>query len=131
MLCLVMSPFALALAVYLVPLQIGAANLVSPRLNLWAVWLLILGGLVMYSGFATSHGAAANGWWGMPPLSDENYSPGVGQDAWFTGVILTLLAMEILACTVLATVALRRAPGMTMMRLPVFTWTAVVTSFMV
>jgi len=131
MVFLVMTPLALSLAVYLVPLQVGAANLVAPRLNLWAVWLLVLGGLVIYGGFATSHGAAANGWWGMPPLSNETFSPGVGQDAWFVGVILALLAIEILACTVLATVILRRAPGMTMMRLPIFTWTAIVTCLMV
>jgi cytochrome c oxidase subunit 1 len=131
MIFLVMTPIALALCVHMVPLQIGAANLVAPRLNLVALWLFIFGGLVMYSGFATAHGSGRDGWWALPPLSDERYSPGLGQDAWFVGVILALVSMEILGVTVLLTLLLRRAPGMTMLQLPVFSWTALVTSLMV
>lgn len=130
MIFLVMTPLAMALCVYMLPLQIGAANLFAPRLNLLALWLLILGGLVMYSGFATAQGAARDGWWSLPPLSNESYSPGLGQDAWFVGVILALCSMEILGFTVLTTAVRRRAPGMSMLRMPVFSWTAVTTSVM-
>jgi cytochrome c oxidase subunit I len=127
MVYLVMVPLALALGVYLVPLQIGAAELVAPRVNLFASWLLVLGGISIYGGFMTAHGAARNGWTEFLPLSGESFSPGPGTDMWVIGVALADAAAILLAATILLTILTRRAPGMTMLRLPVFTWTVLVT----
>jgi cytochrome c oxidase subunit 1 len=131
MIYLVMVPAALALGVYLVPLQIGAADLVAPRLNLVASWLLPLGGLLVYAGFLTSHGAATAGWTEFLPLSDRGHSPGPGTDYWIAGVALAAAGAMVLAATVLATILVRRAPGMTMLRLPVMTWTVLATCLLV
>ena len=130
MVYLVVQPIALALGVYLVPLQIGASNLAYPRLGLWSFWLLIGGGTIMYLGFLTTQGAGPDGWSSYIPLSNAGYTPGSGMDMWIVGVILANLAELVLAVVVLATILLRRAPGMSMLRLPVFVWTEVVTCMM-
>src|SRR5579862_1480893 len=130
MVYLVVQPIAFALGVYLVPLQIGASGLAYPRLALWSFWLLLAGGVVMYLGFLTTEGAGPDGWTAFLPLSNATYTPGSGMDMWIVGVILANLAQLVLAIVLLATILLRRAPGMTMLRLPVFTWTEVVTCMM-
>ena len=131
MVYLVVQPLALALGVYLVPLQIGAPELAWPRVALWSVWLLAAGGLIMYLGFLTTNGPGPDGWTAFLPLSDARYTPGPGMDMWVLGVLLANVAALVLGVVVLATILLRRAPGMTMLRLPVFTWTEVVTCLMV
>jgi cytochrome c oxidase subunit 1 len=125
------TPIALAAGVYLVPLQIGAARLRWARLALAAWWMVIAGGLTMWLGFLTEQGAADVGWYAYWPLSDMPNSPGVGTDYWIVGVILAAAAAILLAACVLATIVTLRAPGMTMLRLPVFSWTMVVTCLMV
>jgi cytochrome c oxidase subunit I len=124
------TPIAMALGVYLVPLQIGSDRLQWPRLALGAWWLVIAGGITMWTGFLTEQGAADVGWYSYVPLSDMQGSPGVGTDYWIVGVILAATAGILLAACVLATIVKRRAPGMTMLRLPVFTWTLVVSCLM-
>ena len=131
MIFLVMTPLAVALGAYLVPLQIGAADLVAPRLNLFSVWLLGAGGLIMYSGFLTAHGAAQAGWTEFLPVSGRVYAPGPGTDLWAIGVFLATVAVIILAADISLTVFLRRAPGMTMRRLPIFTWAMLATCFLI
>jgi cytochrome c oxidase subunit I len=131
MVYLVLQPLALALGVYLVPLQIGAADLIAPRLALWCTWMVAAGGIVMYLGFLTTRGAGPDGWTAFLPLSDSTFTPGTGMDMWVLGVVVANLGQLVLAGVVLATILLRRAPGMTMLRLPVFTWTEVVTCLMV
>ena len=131
MVFLVMTPLAVALGAYLVPLQIGAADLIAPRLNLFAVWLLIAGGVIMYSGFLTAHGAASAGWTEFLPVAGRTYAPGPGTDLWAIGVFLATVAVIIIAATIALTVFLRRAPGMTMMRLPIFTWAMLATCFLI
>jgi cytochrome c oxidase subunit I len=125
------TPIALAAGVYLVPLQIGAGRLRWSRLALAAWWMIAGGGLVMWLGFLTEQGAADVGWYAYVPLSDAPNSPGVGTDYWIVGVILAAAAAIALAACVLATLVTERAPGMTMLRLPVFSWTMVVTCLMV
>lgn len=131
MIYLVVTPLALALGVYLVPLQVGAPDLAWPRLSVFALWLLVAGGLVMYAGLLTTHGAGNAGWTAFLPLSGRTYSPNVGMDMWISGVMLATLAEILLATCVLITTLLQRAPGMTLLRLPVFSWTMVVTCLMV
>jgi cytochrome c oxidase subunit 1 len=131
MIFLVMTPFAIGMGLYLVPLQIGAPNVAAPRLTMAGYWLYLSGGLIMFAGFLTASGASDAGWYAYPPLSTSRYSPGNGVDLWIVGVVLVAIAMLIMAGTVLWTALLHRAPGMTMLRLPVFTWSALVSNLMV
>jgi len=125
------TPIALGAGVYLVPLQIGAARLKWPRLALASWWMVIAGGLIMWMGFLTEQGAADVGWYAYVPLSDMPNSPSVGTDYWIVGVILAACAGMFIAACILATIVTLRAPGMTMLRLPVFSWTMVVSCLMV
>jgi cytochrome c oxidase subunit 1 len=131
MIYLFVTPVALALGTYMVPLQIGAAELAWPRLNLLGFWLLSGGGVVMWSGYLSGNGGAKATWIGIDPLSSTVWTPGSGMDLWCAGVILATVGSMVSAACILATVAGRRAPGMTMLRLPPFTWTMVATTLMV
>jgi cytochrome c oxidase subunit I len=131
MIYLFMTPVALAVGVYLVPLQVGAAEMSGTRWALAAYWAYALGGLMMFSGFLTDHGAARAGWFAYTPLSLSRFTPGVGQNLWTVSVILATGASMVWAACILATIARRRAPGMTMLRLPPFTWSQVATVLMV
>lgn len=131
MIYLVMTPFALGLGVYLVPLQIGAPGIAMPRTTLLGYWLYVCGTVVMLSGFAASDGAHADGWFSYPPMADSDNSPSVGTDLWIVGVFLAVTGTILMGWTVLWTVLRKRAPGMTMMRLPVFSWSMVATCLMV
>jgi cytochrome c oxidase subunit I len=127
MIYLFVVPVALAAGLYLVPLQVGAAEVAGPRAALAGLALFIAGGLTMWSGFLTSGGAAAASWWGFDPLSDSVHSPGSGMELWIFGVIMATAGQLLWAGCVLATALRRRAPGMTLLRMPVFSWTMVAT----
>ncbi len=131
MLLLFVGPFSVGLANYLVPLQIGARDMAFPRLNALAYWLTLEAGIVMLGGFLTADGAAKFGWYGYTPLSDGVRSPGVGGDLWIVGIALLGLAGVLTALNIIATVICMRAPGLTMFRLPVFTWNMLVTSLLI
>ena len=130
MISLVITPMALAFGVYLVPLQAGAPTIAAPRLALLGYWLYSVGAVALIWAFLTPGGAAAS-WWSYPPLSDVAFSPGRGEDLWIAGVFLAAVGMMLLAGTILWTVLRMRAPGVTMMRIPVFAWSQVVTGLMV
>lgn len=130
MIYLFVVPVALAAGLYLVPLQVGAAEVAAPRAVLGGLWLFLAGGVTMWSGFLTSTGAAKASWWGFDPLSDSVHSPGAGMELWIFGVILVTVGQLIWAACILATALRRRAPGMTLMRMPVFTWSMVATSLL-
>ena len=131
MLFLFLGPFAFGLANYLVPLHVGARDMAFPRLNAMSYWFYLLGGLTMLAGFATAGGAADFGWTGYVPLSAITRSPSVGGDLWIMGVALTGLSGVLTGVNIVATVLTMRAPGMTMFRLPIFTWNMLVTSILV
>jgi cytochrome c oxidase subunit 1 len=131
MIYLFVCPVALAMAIYLVPLQIGAPGLSGPRFALAGLWTWICGGLVMQSGWFTSEGAGRDAWTSFAPLSNGTHTPGVGQDLWTLGVLLATLGMLIMGWCVALTILRRRAPGMSLLRMPVFTWTELVSVFMV
>ena len=131
MLFLFLGPFAFGLANYLVPLHVGARDMAFPRLNAMSYWFYLLGGLTMLAGFATAGGAADFGWTGYVPLSAITRSPTVGGDLWIMGVALTGLSGVLTGVNIVATVLTMRAPGMTMFRLPIFTWNMLVTSVLV
>jgi cytochrome c oxidase subunit 1 len=131
MIYLFLTPFGLALGLYLVPLQIGAAQIAGPRWAHAGWWLYVLGGVTMYAGFLTRAGAASATWSGFDPLSNTVNSPGQGMDLWIFGVALATAGELIWGACLLATLLRRRAPGMTLLRMPVFSWTMLVTSLMV
>ncbi len=131
MIYLFVSPMAIALAMYLVPLQIGAVSVSGSRIALAGFWTWLAGGVIMQSGWLTSDGAGRDGWSSYAPLSNGTNTPGVGQDLWVLGVILAALGMLLMAGCIVATVARRRAPGMSMLRMPVFTWTELISMLMV
>lgn len=131
MIYLVMTPIAIALGLYLVPLQIGAPNVAAPRLAMTGFWLYLAGALLIFWGFLTALGPAAGGWYSYPPLSDSRYTPGIGQTLWIAGVFVAVLGMILQASTVLWTTLLKRGRGVTMLRMPVFTWSSVATNLMV
>lgn len=121
-------PLALGFANYFIPLHIGAPDVAFPRVNALTYWMYLLGGLTAFSGFLTSGGAAAFGWTGYVPLSGGTYSPGVGGDLWIIGLLLSGVSGTMGAVNFMATIFGMRAPGMTMLRLPLFVWNIIVTS---
>ena len=131
MLFLFIGPFAFGLANYFVPLHIGARDMAFPRLNALSYWFFAFGGLTMISGFLTADGAADFGWTGYAPLSSVIRSPGVGGDLWIIALVLTGLSGVLTAVNIVATVLTMRAEGMTMFRMPIFTWNMLVTSILV
>jgi cytochrome c oxidase subunit I len=131
MLFLFIGPFAFGLANYFVPIHIGARDMAFPRLNALSYWFFLFGGLTMLSGFLTASGAADFGWTGYTPLSSVTRSPGVGADLWIVALVLTGLSGVLTAVNIVATVLTMRADGMTMFRMPIFTWNMLVVSVLV
>jgi cytochrome c oxidase subunit I len=131
MIFLFVAPFAIGLANFLLPLQVGAPDMAFPRLNALSFWLFLAGALTIFAGFASSDGAAIAGWTGYTPLSGIRYTPGPGVDLWIVGLLLTSASSIMGAVNFLTTAFLFRAPGMTMWRLPLFTWTVIVTSLII
>jgi cytochrome c oxidase subunit I len=131
MIYLFVTPMAIALAIYLVPLQVGATGMAAPRLTLTGFWMWLSGGLIMESSWLTADGAGRAGWFSYTPLSNGTNTPGVGQDLWVMGVLLAAIGMWVMGACVVATIARRRAPGMSLLRMPVFTWTELASMLMV
>ena len=131
MLLLFATPLFAGFANALMPLQIGAPDVAFPRLNMFAYWLYVFGGIIAGAGFLTPGGAAAFGWFAYAPLSDNTYSPGLGGDLWVFGLALAGFGTILGAVNFITTILCMRAPGMTMFRMPIFTWTVLVTSILV
>ena len=131
MIFLFVAPFALGLANFLIPLQIGAPDMAFPRLNATSYWMFLFGGFVIFAGAATNEGAAAAGWTSYVPLSAIAISTGLGQDLWIVGVFLVSVATILTSINFVTTVFVYRAPGMTMWRLPIFTWEMIATSLLI
>jgi cytochrome c oxidase subunit 1 len=131
MMLLFATPLVFGFANYIIPLQIGAPDVAFPRLNALSYWLFLFGGLMVVSGFLTPGGAADFGWYAYAPLTDSRHSPGVGGDAWIMGLVVSGLGTILGGVNMITTILTLRAPGMTMFRMPIFTWNILVTSVMV
>jgi cytochrome c oxidase subunit I len=131
MLLLFATPMLFAFANLVLPLQIGAPDVSFPRLNAFSYWLFLFGGLMVMAGFITPGGAADFGWYAYSPLTDATNSPGAGADLWFIGLVVAGLGTILGAVNMITTVITLRAPGMTMFRMPIFTWNILVTSVLV
>jgi cytochrome c oxidase subunit 1 len=131
MIFLFIVPFWAGLANYLVPLMIGARDMAFPRLNALSYWLFLFGGVTMFLSFLASGGAAKAGWYGYPPLSEEFFSPGNGQDLWILSLHLVALSSLAGAINFICTIHNMRAPGMSWMRIPLFVWTIEIYSILI
>jgi cytochrome c oxidase subunit 1 len=131
MLLLFATPLFFGFGNMIMPLQIGAPDVAFPRLNMLSYWFFLFGGLIAASGFLTPSGAAGFGWFANTPLSDSIRSPGVGGDLWIMGLWLAGLGTILGAVNFATTIITMRAPGMTMFRMPIFTWNTLITSMLV
>src|SRR6476659_5287391 len=122
MIFLVVVPIFAGFANFLVPLMIGARDVAFPRLNALSYWLFLFGGIVLYLSFFSAYGASRSGWYAYPPLSEDMFSLGNGQDLWILSLHLLSLGSLLGAINFLATIHNMRAPGMSWMRIPLFVW---------
>ena len=131
MMLLFATPLFVGFGNVIVPLQIGAADVAFPRLNMIGYWLFLFGGLIVMSGFVTQDGAASFGWFAYTPLSDAVRTPGLGGDLWVMGLLVSGLGTILASVNFITTIIGMRAPGMTVFRMPIFTWNVLFTSVMV
>jgi cytochrome c oxidase subunit 1 len=115
---------------YMVPLQIGAADVAFPRANAMSYWLYLFGSLIVFSSFFVAGGPAAVAWTAYPPLSTE-YFQGTGMDLWIIGLSVVGIAGILGAVNLVATIFRMRMPGMTMFRMPLFTWGVLVNQLLI
>ena len=132
MLYLFAGPFAFGgLANYIVPIQVGAPDMAFPRLNALSYWLYLGGSITMMMSFFVAGGASAFGWVAYAPLSNAANSPGAGPDMWIMALALTGFSAIFTGVNLVATIFYLRAPGMTMFRMPIFTWNMLVTAILI
>ena len=129
MIFLAAMPIIFGFANYLIPLQLGARDLAFPRLNALSYWLLPTGGIVIYMGYFTG-GAGDVGWTGYTPYSSGDTATTPGTDFWVAGQIMLGASSTLTAINFLTTMLRMRAPGMTLMRMPLFSWSIFVTVFL-
>ena len=126
MIFLAIMPLSAMFFNYLIPLQIGARDVAFPRLNAFSYWVFLLGGLFLNASFL--FGAAPDqGWFGYANLTSKQYSPGLNVDFWMLGLQILGIASLAAAVNFFVTVINMRAPGMTLMRMPMFTWMSFIT----
>jgi len=128
MVFLFVVPVWTGFANYIIPLQLGARDMAFPRLNALSYWLLLSGGMLLYSSFLV--GPPAAGWTSYVPLSTKPFSPQLGQDLWIIGLTVLGFSSIFGALNMIVTIFSLRAPGMTFHRITLFAWSVLVTSFL-
>ncbi|MGP4046942.1 aa3-type cytochrome oxidase subunit I [Streptomyces sp. 2A115] len=131
MMLLFATPMFAGFANAVMPLQIGAPDVAFPRLNALSYWMYLFGGLMVVSGFLVPGGAADFGWFAYAPLNSSYHSPSAGSDLWVMGLVVTGVSTTLSAVNFITTILCLRAPGMTMFRMPLFTWNVLFTSILV
>ena len=129
MVFLFVMPMAAAFANYFVPLQIGARDVAFPRINAFGFWCFLFGGIFLNTSWFLG-GAADGGWFMYAPNSSTLFSPSHGIDFWAMGLQITGIASLTGAINLIVTILNMRAPGMKMMRMPIFTWMVLVVQFL-
>jgi cytochrome c oxidase subunit 1 len=130
MIFLVVMPLSAAFFNFLIPLQIGARDVAFPRLNAFSYWVYLLGGIFIT--LPIFFGAAPDGgWFGYVPLSTKTFSPAVNMDFWVLGLQILGVSSLAAAFNFVTTIINMRAPGMNLMRMPIFTWMSFVTQFLI
>ena len=130
MIFLVAMPALFGFVNYVLPLQIGARDMAFPRLNAFGFWCQPMGGILLHFSILAG-GAPAIGWFSYAPLSETPYSSTPGIDYWAIALFVLGLGTISFAVNTIATVISCRGPGMTMRRLPLFTWMNFVNSFLI
>jgi len=123
-------PVMQAVAMYIVPLMIGARSVAFPRMNAYAYWIFLFGGLMIYTAFFFNSAGEA-GWFAYPPLAGPEFSPGKRMDFWAQMITFTEISALLMAVVIIVTVFKLRAPGMTLNRIPLFVWAMLVTAFVI
>src|SRR3954451_13112696 len=131
MLLLFATPLFAGFANFVLPLQIGSPDVAFPRLNALSYWLFLFGGLIVMASLFAPDGPASFGWTAYTPLSDKSATPGMGGDLWIMGLVLSGLGTILTSVNFITTVIAMRAPGMTMFRMPIFTWNILFTGILV
>jgi cytochrome c oxidase subunit 1 len=131
MLLMFATPLFFAFGNLVMPLQIGAPDVAFPRLNALSFWLFLFGSTIAMAGFLTPGGAADFGWTAYTPLSDLANTPEVGGNLWMAGLAISGLGTILGGVNFITTIICLRAPGMTMFRMPIFTWNSLVTSVLI
>ena len=129
MVFLFVMPMAAAFANYFVPLQIGARDVAFPRINAFGFWCFLFGAIFINTSWILG-GAADGGWFMYAPNSSVPFSPTNGIDFWGLGIQITGIASLTGAINLIVTVINMRAPGMTLMKMPIFTWMILVVQFL-
>ncbi|MEO6571431.1 MAG: cytochrome c oxidase subunit I [Ilumatobacteraceae bacterium] len=129
MIFLFVMPMAAAFANYMVPLQIGARDVAFPRINAFGFWCFLFGAIFINTSWLLG-GAADGGWFMYAPNSSVPFSPTHGIDFWSLGLQITGIASLTGAINLIVTIINMRAPGMTLMKMPIFTWMILVTQFL-
>ncbi|ANV25431.1 cytochrome o ubiquinol oxidase subunit I [Rhizobium pusense] len=130
MIFFVAMPFITGFMNYIVPLQIGARDVSFPFLNNFSFWMTTAGAIIiMISLFVGEF--AKTGWLAYPPLSGADYSPGVGVDYYIWGLQVAGIGTTLSGINLVATIVKMRAPGMSLMKMPVFTWTSLCTNILI
>lgn len=129
MIFLAVMPLNSAFFNYLVPLQIGARDVAFPRLNSFGYWTFLLGGVILNMSWFFNEAPNA-GWYGYAPLTATSWNPGRNVDFWILGLVLLGVSSMAASINFVVTIINMRAPGMTMMRMPIFTWSTLVTSIL-
>jgi cytochrome c oxidase subunit I len=130
MVFLAVMPASAAFFNYLVPLMIGARDVAFPRLNALSYWIFLAGGVLLNASFLAGAPPDA-GWFGYANLTLRPYSPGASVDVWLLGLQVLGVSSMLAAVNFVVTILNLRAPGMTMMRMPVFVWMTLVVQFLI
>ena len=130
MIFFVAMPFIVGLMNFAVPLQIGARDVAFPYLNSLSFWLTVAGAILINISLGVGE-FARTGWLAYPPLSGLEYSPGVGVDYYLWALQISGMGTLLSGVNLIATIIKMRAPGMTMMQIPVFTWTSLCANILI
>src|SRR6185437_2481047 len=123
-------PMVIGLMNCVLPLQIGARDVAFPFLNNLSLWLTVAGAILINVSLAIGN-FSRTGWLAYPPLSELHFSPGVGVDYWIWALQVSGIGTTLSGVNFIATILKMRAPGMTLMRMPVFTWAALCTNILI
>jgi cytochrome c oxidase subunit 1 len=137
MIFLAVMPLNAAFFNLLIPIQVGARDVAFPRLNSFSLWVWVVGAILLNVGWISHFvpawkfgGAPDIGWFGYAPLTSKQFTPDLSTDFWVLGIQVLGVSSIVASLNFIVTIINMRAPGLTMMRLPVFTWMALVTSFL-
>ena len=129
MIFLFVMPLTAAFFNFLIPLQIGARDVAFPRMNALSFWIFLFGGILLNAGFLVDQ-VPRGGWFGYQNLSSKLYTPDMSADFWAMGLQVVGLASLIASINFITTILNMRCKGMTLLKMPIFTWTSFVTNIL-